>query len=271
MKSSNFLKDILNWFHEVIDSAETPMMKLAIILLPLVTPFVPAIIVGVRMYGIYLAQLEPFIEFLNVDTISKFAIFASFTTAIALELLGWAGAIGLVRNIYRLARNFSKDGYWLPVILSGTAYIFYIMDVYFVNETLQSGGDGAKIFGLLVLQSIPAGMLYADSMSNKLQREEDEKLRQEKREDKFKEKALKNGYNPFGNTAKVAKQKKGKSASYFKDKMLVYLDDIWASEHRVAKGIEIAEKFNLDYHSSKGFISGLRMNWKRKNGINTQD
>lgn len=172
------LASFLNAFREVIEAAETPFAKLAVFVLPIVAPFVPAIITGMRLYILFENTLGN-----STDLIRKFNLFASVITALALELFGYVGAIMFIRNVHRLVRHYRDEG-WLPVVLTGGAYAFYIVAMLFINIELSNGvPNPVKVFGLLSLMSIPAGMLFADNLSQKEEDSESFQLRQERRKD----------------------------------------------------------------------------------------
>jgi hypothetical protein len=131
-----------------------------------------------------------------------------------------------------------------------------------------------SIFGLLSFITVPTGLLAANHLSQRDESDLEERLRQERRDDKLKKVALKSGINVFAHNQLVAQPvrvKRSKAASHFKDQMVKHLDTVWANERRVAKGVELSDKFNLDYHSSKGFISGLRLKWKRDHNVGGSD
>jgi len=187
---------LANWFNkqrEIIEAAELPFAKLAIFVLPVLAPLVPAVMTSLHMYQLLL-------EIFTFSGKEIFSGFLSFVVGIVLELLGYVGAITFIRSIFDLVKN-GKDEYLIPALLNGLAYLFYLVAMFFINVQLgvYFGVPAIinKIIGLLSFVTVPTGLLAANHLSTKEMKEDDYVLRQEKREDAIKRKMIKQGMNPF--------------------------------------------------------------------------
>lgn len=61
--------------------------------------------------------------------------------------------------------------------------------------------------------------------------------------------------------------KKEKPASYYKDEIIKYLNNVYSRTGEVLRVVEITDYFHLDYNKSKGFVSSLRKDWAIENNI----
>jgi hypothetical protein len=197
--NSNFVARFFDWNREVVESAETPIMKFVVMLLPVVTPFVPAMIVGIRLYSIYFDEIGArLLQYAGPTVVVWAAVFAAFITSLAVELLGWVGAIAFIRNVYHFMKN-DRDGVLLSVGLTGIAYAFYVACIFLVNSQLsQDVPNKASVLGLLIFLSIPAGLIYADGMAEKLSDEKDKELRKESREERLERLRIKHQFSGGG-------------------------------------------------------------------------
>ena len=259
-KSSNFLATFFDWNREVIESAETPFSKLAIFLLPVLAPLVPAFMTSLHMYKL-LNELFTF------QYSKEIAAGMAITTGLVLELLGYVGAITFIRSLFQYIKDKTSE-YLLPVILNGLAYLFYVAAMWMINVQLGKYFGTPPIingiFGILSFITVPTGLLAANHLSQRADDEKASKLREEDREYKLRRLEIKNGGS---SNDKAAKQSKVKNASHFKAKMIDELNDAYDRDGTVLSPIYLAKKFNLDYDRSKGFISGLRIQWARSRGI----
>jgi hypothetical protein len=166
MKRTNILSSFFDFIREVIESAETPFVLLALVILPIISPLVPAFVTGTRL--IEELQWKPWV---------------AWTTAAVLELLGYVGAIAFIKSIYRLRR----EGIFLPVFLNGFAYFFYVFVMYLVNVRLGFlSGDSTivnEIFAMLSFLTIPTGLLAAEHVSERSRKEEEERKRKDEKEE----------------------------------------------------------------------------------------
>lgn len=271
MNTTNWLANIFIWQKEVIESAETPFSKLAIFVLPIVAPLVPAFMTGLQLFKL-------FIKLFTFKYALEISATMAFTIAIVLELLGYVGAITFIRSLFRLIKNEKKDSYWLPVLLNGSAYVFYVAIMWLINfklgEYFQTASIINSIFGFLSLITIPTGLLAANHLSQKDEDEIEERNNDKKRIERLQKYAIAHGMNPqlviendrIKRAAKVNNNQK--PASFYQDKMNMFISDVYNNTGSVPNVITIVKKFNLDYNRSKGFVSGLRMRWMKDNNVN---
>lgn len=176
-KNTNFIAGFFNWIREVIESAETPFVLFALIVLPVLAPAVPATVTGIRLH----TELD-----------LHWSI--SVVSAVVLELLGYVGAIAFIKSIYR---KFRKEGSVLSVIMNGFAYAFYVYAMYSINVRLGFlAGENSivnEVFAILSFLTIPTGLLAAEHINERDQKEDAEKLRQEARKDRMDRYKIKHG------------------------------------------------------------------------------
>src|SRR5688572_22884330 len=155
-------------FREVIESAETPFVLFAIVVLPVLSPLVPATVTGIRL-----------------NTELGFHPILCFVTATVLELLGYVGAVMFIKAI---SRRFRGQGTFLSVVLTGLSYAFYVTAMYFINVRLgELSGDSEivnQVFAILSFITVPTGLLAAEHINDRSEAEEKEKRHQEDRADK---------------------------------------------------------------------------------------
>ena len=266
MKTSNWLAKVFEWNREVIEAAETPFAKLAIFILPILSPIVPAFMTGLHVYKL-MHIIFDFGEYTYPVSLGMAAI-----VGLVLELIGYVGAVSFVRDVYEFVKTHTIE-YFIPAVLNGLAYGFYLVVMYAINFQLGKYFDTPdivnNIVGLLSFITVPTGLLAANHLSKKERDEHSERRYQEGREDKLKAKAIKNGINVFqtqNNTA-PAPQRKQKHASDFKDKIPAMLQEHYDKNGKVMELTEITAKLNLDHGRNKGFVSTERSKWMDKNGI----
>jgi hypothetical protein len=188
---SNFLASIFNWSSEVVESAESPFARLAAFLLPILAPITPAFLTSIRLYKLFLTIL------LETKLPDWVALIGAIITALVLEILGYVGTIAMVRFIYKWIKT-KTDEYLVPTAMTGIAYAFYLGIMYLVNVQLNTANPNTTaIFGLLGFLTIPAGLIFATNLVSSEENKNDYILRQEKREDRLKAKALNAGINVF--------------------------------------------------------------------------
>lgn len=273
---SNFLANIFKWSSEVVESAESPFARLAAFLLPILAPITPAFLTSLRLYGLFLDLTN------ETGLPSQVALVGAVITALVLEILGYVGTIAMVRFIYKWIKT-KEDEYLIPTVMTGIAYVFYLGIMYLVNVQLTSPTPNTTaIFGLLGFLTIPAGLIFATNLVTSEEDKNDYILRQEKREDRLKSKALKSGINVFSKDVSFIdsspspisqRQEKTKYGSDYKDKVFVMLDETWIKEKRILSPSEITERVNKKYKTEfingnvKGFWSRTTSEWKEKNNI----
>lgn len=263
MRGVNLLANFFNWNREVIEAAETPFAKLAIFVLPVLAPLVPAFMTALHMFKL----LAEIFTFANSREVS---IAMSIVTGIVLELLGYVGAITFIRSLFQYVKH-RKDEELLPVILNGTAYLFYIVAMWLINVQLGKyfGTPSIinSIFGLLSFITVPTGLLAANHLSQRADEEHEDKKIREERNYKLERLRIRTGHKQPEKPEIPQREKREKSASWYKEKMWAYMDQFYRDQKRVPRVLEIIEHFKLDYNRSKGFVSGERGKWMKKNNV----
>lgn len=195
--SQTSLAEFFNKQRELIEAAETPFAKLAIFILPILAPMVPAILTGMHLYQLFL-QLFDFSGY------RAFAALASLLPAIVLEMLGYVGAISSIQALFKwIGERGSSDGekFLVPAVLNFLAYIFYLTAMYLINVSLGEYFGTPKIvntiIGLLAFITVPTSLLAANHLAMREHDDTRKEIRQEKREDKLRAKMIESGMNPF--------------------------------------------------------------------------
>lgn len=278
MENTNFLARLFTDAREIVESAETPFSKLAIFILPVLSPLVPAFMTGLHMYKL-LGDLFTFTYATQVS--GGMAI----TIALVLEMLGYVGAITFIKSLFTWIKK-KEDAYIMPFALNGLAYIFYLVAMWMINFQLGKYFGTPEIinniFGLLSFITVPTGLLAANHLNEASEKEDEEKIRQEKREDKLKAKALKAGVNIFQPQTPATvlqadipqvKEAKTKHGSDYKDKVWALLDEEWNAKKVVLSPSQITERLNKKYRTElvngnvKGFWSRTTKDWRVSRGI----
>lgn len=188
-KPSSKLADFFIRQREIIESAETPFAKLAVFVLPILAPLVPAALTGFHLYQLFL-------KLFTFHYSSQASFILSFTVAVVLEMLGYVGAISFIRSIFDLIKH-GRDLYLLPAGLNGMAYIFYLVVMFLINVRLgqyfQVPDIINSIIGLLSFITVPTGLLAANHLSQQEEKEESKELRLERREERLERLRIKSG------------------------------------------------------------------------------
>lgn len=204
---TNRLANFFNRQREIIEAAELPFAKMAIFILPILAPLVPAFITGLHIYQLLL-------EIFTFPGSVILAAILALVVGVVLEMLGYVGAISFIKSLFDWVRS-REDSYILPFALNGLAYIFYLVAMYLINVQLGSYFGTPeivnKIFGLLSFITVPTGLLAANHLSTKEVKEDDNRTRNENREYKLKRKALDKGINIFSNTNQYQQYQSGVS------------------------------------------------------------
>lgn len=268
MKTSNWLANIFEWNRQVIEAAETPFAKLAIFILPILSPVVPAFMTGLHVYKL-MHVIFDFGEYTFAISMSM-----AFIVSIVLELIGYVGAISFVRDVYDYVKTRTLE-YLIPAVINMLVYSFYLVIMYLINFQLgkyfETPDIVNKIVGLLSFITVPTGLLAANHLNKKERDEVGERRYQEKREDKLKEKAIKKGINIFqtGQAAatETPRRVSEKHASDFKERIPQMLQEQYSKDGRVLELTEITAKLKLDHGKNKGFVSTERKKWMERNNI----
>lgn len=261
------LASLFNKWREVIESAETPFSKLAIFILPIITPLVPAVLTGMHIYQLLL-------EIFTFNGSKYLAVGLSFVVGIVLETLGYVGAISFIQNIFNWIRT-REESYLVPSFLTFFSYLFYLVAMYQINVKLGEYFGTPKIMnnivGLLAFITVPSSLLAATHLGQKEMLEREDTVRKESNEFKLKKHAIKHGINVFQQVTSTVQndtvsEKKKRRASDYKEKIWKLLDE--QRSRGIILGVkDITEHFDLPYDKAKGFVSTQRTYWAQERGV----
>jgi hypothetical protein len=174
---------------EIIEAAETPFAKLAIFILPILAPVVPASLTGLHLYKLFL-------EIFSFQYADRIATLLACIVALVLEMLGYVGAISFIQAVFRLVKT-RNTLYILPAVLNGLAYAFYLLLMFLVNYMLgryfQTPDIINTIVGLLSFVTVPTGLLAANYLSQKEIKEDEKEIRKESREERLEKARIRAG------------------------------------------------------------------------------
>jgi hypothetical protein len=189
---SNRLATFFDKQREIIEAAETPFAKLAIFILPILAPIVPASLTGLHLFKLFL-------EVFSFKYAENFSVILSLIISLVLELLGYVGAISFIQAIFRLIKT-GNSLYMLPAILNGLAYVFYLILMFLVNYMLGKYFNTPDIIntivGLLSFVTVPTGLLAANYLSQKEIKEDEKEVRKERREERLEKLRIRSGKLP---------------------------------------------------------------------------
>jgi hypothetical protein len=213
------LATAFNKYREVIEAAETPFAKLAVFVLPVIAPAVPAFMTGVHLFQL-------FVEIFTFKYVNGVSGGMAGLASVTLELLGYVGAIAFIKSVFDWIHT-KEDEYLLPMVINGLAYGFYLVAMYFINVELgKHFGTPAivnNIFALLSFITVPSGLLAANHLNEiqanerkekKEERERKERERQEARADKLEIEKTKIKNQAKANMRKVSLKRESQSRSH---------------------------------------------------------
>lgn len=158
---------------EIIEAAETPFAKLAMFILPVLSPLVPAFMTGMHLYQIFL-------DIFTFDGSEYLSGFLAIVAGFVLELLGYVGAITFIKGIFNYLSTRQTE-YLVPMVLNGSAYVFYLGLLWMINYQLGKylGVDPTlnNIIATLSFVSVPTSLLAGSHLSEKAKEEREERER----------------------------------------------------------------------------------------------
>lgn len=182
-----------NEWRNTIEAAETPFAKFAILILTPLAALIPSVLTSMHMYKLFLQMFE-------FNGGKYLAAALSFVIGVVLELLGYVGALQLIKAVYDVIRK-GRDEYLVPVVLNLLVYVFYLFGIYQINVALARYFEIPEIFsriiGLLAFITVPTGILAANHLSLKENKEEEIEERNFISDQKLKAKAIRKGINIF--------------------------------------------------------------------------
>lgn len=234
---------------EIIEAAETPFAKLAIFILPILSPIVPASLTGLHLYKLF---LEIF-TFKYADQISATL---AVIVALVLEMLGYVGAISFIQAVFRFVKTWNRL-YLLPAMLNGIAYCFYLVLMFLVNYMLGSYFRTPDIIntivGLLSFVTVPTGLLAANHLSQKEIKEDEKEIRKENRDERLEKARIRAGKVSESSVTyrkdveEVTESSENLPKDWRKLKPLLSTKDIETLANLSAEGVKkFSEKYKVD-------------------------
>lgn len=174
--NTNWLAQKFITQREIIEAAETPFSKLAMFILPIISPLVPATMTGMHLYQI----------FLDVFTFGGSEYLSgglAIVAGVVLELLGYVGAITFIKSTFNYFST-QKAEYLIPMVLNGLSYTFYLVLLFMINYQLGKylGVNPVlnNIIATLSFVTVPTSLLAGSHLSEKSWSEKQEKEQEDK-------------------------------------------------------------------------------------------
>lgn len=278
-KSNTFAK-MVDWLGEVFERLNPSLFRFLAAFLPYLSP-VPVSVVTAESAGEFL-EFDPSIAFVLVFVLGGIGLW--FTSLLVDAVVDYIRG-GNLKDIKSLS----------IVIMFAVAILAYIGVEVGLNVAIHTEDTTpARQVVIFLLSMLPlitgVGNGYyklklqqRTDTENVTKKQDDlsEKIRQEQRQDKITRYKIKHGIPldepvktiQFESTVQTQEierspqaERKEKPASFYKEKMLAFMDAERSKGHIVSVK-QISERFNLDYERSKGFISGQRKLWARSRGV----
>ena len=148
---------------EIIEAAETPFSKLAMFILPIISPLVPATMTGMHLFQIFL-------DVFNFKGAEYLSGGLAFVAGLVLELLGYVGAITFIKSTFNYFST-QKAEYIIPMVLNGLSYTFYLVLLFMINYQLGKylGVNPVlnNIIATLSFITVPTSLLAGSHLSEK--------------------------------------------------------------------------------------------------------
>lgn len=263
---NNWLADLFIKQREIIEAAETPFAKLAVFVLPILAPSVPAVMTGLHLYKLFLEMFD----FSQAETLS---FILSATISLVLELLGYVGAISFIKSLFNWIKT-RREEYLVPFALNGIAYLFYLISMWLINVQLGryfgTSDIVNNIVGLLSFITVPTSLLAANHLNEVSEEEQEEKIRQEQRQDKMEKYRIKHGVpatsrsnmevpkdfqNSYGSNSKMGRP------SVHQERVFSYLEEGFQNSGTIPSFTEVVRDLGL----SQSTASRIRKEWLEKN------
>ena len=253
---------------EIIEAAETPFAKLAIFLLPILAPIVPASLTGLHLYKLFTETFE---------FATHWAGTLSVLIALVLEMLGYVGAISFIQSLFRLIKT-RNSLYLLPSVLNGLAYLFYLAVMFMVNYQLgihfQTPDIINRIVAWLSFMTVPTGLLAANYLSQKEVKQDEKEERAERREERLEKARIRAGQVTESSqtyqkdVTKVSEVSESSNESFPKDwrklRKIMSEKDMKDLANLSAAGVKkVSEKYNVDERT----VINWRINAQKELGM----
>lgn len=228
MKKTGWLRDVFDWIREVIDSADGSIVLTVLVVLPFLVPIVPAWVTSI-----------------NLHDLMGFPTAMSNISGLTIELLGFSAAILALKSITRYSQAKEKRQLLLQMLVDVGAWLFYLVAVVAINIVLDNQNGKpfwyVLVVGILCLLSIPSGMLAASRINTREQDEKENRLRQERREDK-KERERVRSAERIANTRYGSSTGSGRTAT---EQIRTFVKHIQDTEKRTPGPSEIAARLGV--------------------------
>jgi hypothetical protein len=272
LRHTNKLADMFNWLGEVFEKFNPAAFRFLAAVLPYMTP-IP-------------------VAWLTSHSASKFLGFTSnvsWVFVLCLEGIGlWFTSL-LVDAVVEWIKTKNRKSFWM-VLLFGLAVGAYVTILVNLNVTIENAVNQnvpaySRVITLLCFLPLITGIgdgyyklrleqQTKEQTANEINRQQQDKIRQEGNDLKLKKAALKHGFNPFAPQPTVTlnqdvpqvKEERERRASDYKEKIWKLLDEQY-DKGRVLKVVEITEHFHLPYDKAKGFVSTQRTLWASSRGV----
>lgn len=193
MSETNRIAEFFDKQREIIEAAETPFAKLATFVLPIVAPLVPAFMTGLHLFKLFSTMF-------TFDPSNTLSAALSAIIAVVLELLGYVGAVTFIQALFLYVKE-QESKYLIPAILTFLAYLFYLVIMLLVNVALGRYFEEpvivSWIVGFLSFITVPTGLLSANNLSIKEDKQVMERRYQEARADKMEKYKIKQGVQTY--------------------------------------------------------------------------
>ena len=193
MRNTNWLANVFSWIHLVVEQADKPISLLVQVFLPFIAPLLPALITA--------KSLRIFMGLTDAET---------WIAVISFEFIGFLGMIAVVGALMRLINGDKKERLLrFNFLFYLIAYLIYLTTLITSNAILEfkNGASWERIIVILCLTvglSVSAGILNASRLYQRDEKDDNYILRQERRQDRLKGKALKAGINVFASEVQLA-------------------------------------------------------------------
>lgn len=184
---TNWFANIFIWVNDVIEAADRPISQVVMVLLPFIAPILPAMITAKSLR-----------EYMNLPKEW------TWIGVVAFEFVGYLGMISLVGALMAWIKDEKNHRSWTNVLVTGTAYTFYLLSLIVTNLILELEND-VPVSHVTVTACLTVGLSVASSLLN-AQRIFDRNTedKEEKRREKDRQERLEKYRIKYGNNEKVA-------------------------------------------------------------------
>ena len=255
---SDWLAGFFRWLRMVIEEADKPFSLLITVILPIIAPIIPSVITS--------ANLQRYMEYTPLT---------AGTAAVAFALVGYVAMITAIGAIMNFVEQEDNRRVWLPVVITGGSYTVYVFALIMVNIVLEYNngisGDKIAVTALMTLGlEIPAALLNGTRISVRNADEKNEKIRNEKTNERLVKYGMKHGIryggvtevpNEFRNSFRSRTNRTGRKPVH-QDKVFALMDEAW-KQGKVLSYTEVMQSLDLPQSTA----SRLRTEWLMRRGV----